>query len=148
METNKILIKNTHHGDAVRRVRRSLGIKQETLAKMMGITQARVSNFEQKKILDYKVIEKFANALKVSPSLLKELSEDPVNSIIKSNVADKVDKYGSFYDRNNQFRDPLDRLIEISYEETALQERLIELQKERNEIINQLLMKQRKVSSP
>jgi|SRR5690606_8182653 transcriptional regulator with XRE-family HTH domain len=148
METNKNLIKNTHHGDAVRRVRRSLGIKQETLAKMMGITQARVSNFEQKKILDDKVIEKFANALKVSPSLLKELSEDPVNSIIKSNVADKVDKYGSFYDRNNQFRDPLDRLIEISYEETALQERLIELQKERNEIINQLLMKQRKVSSP
>ncbi len=46
METKERTLKNTHHGHAVKRFRHALGIKQEVLADMMGITQARVSNYQ------------------------------------------------------------------------------------------------------
>lgn len=144
METNKHPIKNTHHGDAIRRIRRSLGIKQETLAKMMGITQAGVSNFEQKKKLEDDAIEKFANALKVSPELIKELSVDPVTYIIKNKRFEKVKDAASSNTVVTNKIDPLDRLIELSHEETDLHERMLELQKERNKLIKQFLLNRNK----
>ena len=46
METKEQTVKNTHHGHAVKRFRRTLGIKQEALAADMGISQALVSFYE------------------------------------------------------------------------------------------------------
>lgn len=40
---------NTHHGHAVKRIRHSLGIKQEVLGNMIRVTQAPVSNYEQER---------------------------------------------------------------------------------------------------
>ena len=82
METKEGTLKNTHHGHAIKRIRHTLGIKQEVLADMMGTTQARISNCEQKKELEDEVIDKFAKALNVAPELIRELEEDPVKIIL------------------------------------------------------------------
>jgi len=144
METKERTFKNTHHGHAIKRIRHTLGIKQEVLADLMGTTQERISNCEQKKELEDEVIDKFAKALNVAPELIKELEEDPVTFIIENNTFEKgsmagIYTVGDFI--NNP--DPIDRLIELSNEKTALYERILELEKEKSALLEQLL-KERK----
>lgn len=140
METKEGTFKNTHHGHAIKRIRHTLGIKQEVLADMMGTTQARISNCEQKKELEDEVIDKFAKALNVAPELIRELEEDPVTFIIENNTFEKgsmagIYNVGDFH--NNP--DPVDRLIELFNEKTTLYERMLELEKEKNTLLEQLL---------
>ena len=86
METKEQKLKNTHHGHAIKRFRHTLGIKQEALATEMGLSQALISTYEQRKVLNDDVIERFAKALNVAPELIKELEEDPVTLIIENNT--------------------------------------------------------------
>ncbi|MFA7492966.1 MAG: helix-turn-helix domain-containing protein [Proteiniphilum sp.] len=141
METTERTFKNTHHGHAIKRIRHTLGIKQEVLADMMGTTQARISNSEQKKVLEDEMIDKFAKALNVAPEFIKELEEDPVTVIIENNTFEKGS--GAAYNVINNNPDPVDRFIELSNEKTALYERIVELEKEKSALLEQLL-KERK----
>jgi transcriptional regulator with XRE-family HTH domain len=75
METLDKKEKNTHHGHAVKRFRHTLGIKQDSLSIDMGISQAMISMYESKKIIENDMTEKFAKALE----------EDPVTVIIENN---------------------------------------------------------------
>ncbi|RNC66737.1 hypothetical protein PSM36_2702 [Proteiniphilum saccharofermentans] len=133
METKEQTFKNTHHGHAVKRIRHSLGIKQEVLADMMGITQARVSNFEQKKVLEDEVIDKLAKALNVAPELIKELEEDPVTVIIENNRLDN--NSGSAYNYiagDNIINNPIDKIAELF-------EKLLEKEQEKIALLEKLL---------
>ncbi|WP_019541044.1 helix-turn-helix domain-containing protein [Proteiniphilum acetatigenes] len=133
METKEQTFKNTHHGHAVKRIRHSLGIKQEVLADMMGITQARVSNFEQKKVLEDEIIDKLAKALNVAPQLIKELEEDPVTVIIENNRIDN--NSGSAYNYiagDNIINNPIDKIAELF-------ERLLEKEQEKIALLEKLL---------
>ncbi len=138
METKERTLKNTHHGHAIKRIRHTLGIKQEVLADMMGTTQARISNCEQKKELEDEMINRFAKALNVVPELIRELEEDPVTVIIENNTFEKGSG-AAYYNVINNNPDPVDRFIELSNEKTALYERMLELEKEKNALLEQLL---------
>ena len=138
METKERTLKNTHHGHAIKRIRHTLGIKQEVLADMMGTTQARISNCEQKKELEDEMINRFAKALNVVPELIRELEEDPVTVIIEHNTFEKRSG-AAYYNVINNNPDPVDRFIELSNEKTALYERMLELEKEKNAFLEQLL---------
>lgn len=141
METLEKKSKNTHHGHAIKRYRHTLGIKQEALAADMGISQALISFYEQKKEIEDNMIEKFARALNITPELIKELEEDPVTIIIENNTFEKGS--GAAYNVINNNPDPIDRLITLSQEKTALYERMLELEKEKNALLEKLL-KERK----
>lgn len=133
METKEQTFKNTHHGHAVKRIRHTLGIKQEVLADMMGTTQARVSNFEQKKVLEDEIIDKLAKALNVAPQLIKELEEDPVTVIIENNRLDN--NSGSAYNYiagDNIINNPIDKIAELF-------ERLLEKEQEKIVLLEKLL---------
>jgi transcriptional regulator with XRE-family HTH domain len=137
METQEKKAKNTHHGHAIKRYRNTLGIKQEALADNMGISQALVSFYEQKKAIEDDVIDKFAKALHIAPEFIKELEEDPVTVIIENNTLEKGNIIAG---DNNIFNpDPIDRIIELSKEKTALYERMLELEKEKNILLEKLL---------
>lgn len=138
METIERTFKNTHHGHTIKRIRHSLGIKQEVLADMIGTTQARISNYEQEKVLEDEIIDKFAKALNVAPELIKELEEDPITVIIENNTFEKGSG-AAYYNVINNNSDPVDRLIELSNEKTALYERIVELEKEKNALLERLL---------
>jgi transcriptional regulator with XRE-family HTH domain len=89
METKVKSLKNTHHGHAIKRIRHTMGVKQEVLASEMGISQAQISTYEHKKVFDDDMIDKFAKALNVAPEFIKELEEDPVTVIIENNTFEK-----------------------------------------------------------
>ncbi len=141
METKEKTLKNTHHGHAIKRIRHTMGIKQDALAIDMGISQAQISAYEQKKVIDNDMIEKFAKALNVAPGFIKELEEDPVTVIIENNTFEKGSAAGINTINNNP--DPVDRIIELANEKTVLYERMLELEKEKNALLEKLL-KERK----
>ncbi len=62
METIEQISKNTHHGHSIRRFRHTLDIKQEALAADMGVSQALVSFYEKKKVIEDDMADKFAKA--------------------------------------------------------------------------------------
>lgn len=141
METLEKKSKNTHHGHAIKRYRHTLGIKQEALAADMGISQALISFYEQKKEIEDSMIEKFAGALNITPELIKDLEEDPVTIIIENNTFEKGSIIANIAENNtNNFNpDPIDRLITLSQEKAVLYERMLELEKEKNALLEKLL---------
>ena len=147
METKEQTLKNTHHGHAVKRIRHTLGIKQEVLADMMGTTQARISNSEQKKVLEDEMIDKFAKALNVAPEFIRELEEDPVSFIIEHNTFEKGSMANisniSEGNTNTSTNEPIEQILERSRKKTLLYERMLELEKEKSALLEQLL-KERK----
>lgn len=143
METKERTFKNTHHGHAIKRIRHSLGIKQEVLADMIGTTQARVSNYEQIKVLEDEVIDKFAKAMNVAPELIRELEEDPVTVIIENNTFEKGNNNVGYVADNTITNNPIEQILELNKEKTALYERMLELEKEKNALMEKLLQEKK-----
>lgn len=145
METQERTSKNTHHGHAIKRFRHTLGIKQEVLAAELGISQTLVSNYEQKSVIEDDMIEKFANALNISPKLIKELEEDPVTVIIENNTFEKgnMGNISTYYNienlENTNTYNPIEQIMELCKEKENLYERMLELEKEKNALLEKLL---------
>ena len=139
MEPKEQKIKNTHHGHAIKRFRHTLGIKQEALASEMGLSQALISTYEQRKVLNDDVIERFAKALNVAPELIKDLEEDPVTVIIENNTFEKGNNNVGYVTDNTITNDPIEQILELNKEKTALYERMLELEKEKSALLEKLL---------
>ena len=143
METIEPKLKNTHHGHAIKRFRHTLGIKQEALAAEMGLSQALISTYEQRKVLNDDVIERFAKALNVAPELIKELEEDPVTLIIENNTFEEgsIANISNVSEGNNNTitNNPIEQILELSKEKTILYERMLELEKEKSALLEKLL---------
>ena len=139
METKEQKVKNTHHGHAIKRFRHTLGIKQEALASEMGLSQALISTYEQRKVLNDEVIERFAKALNVAPELIKDLEEDPVTVIIENNTFEKGNNNVGYVTDNTITNDPIEQILELNKEKTALYERMLELEKEKSALLEKLL---------
>ena len=143
METKEQKLKNTHHGHAIKRFRHTLGIKQEALAAEMRLSQALISTYEQRKVLNDDVIERFAKALNVAPELIKDLEEDPVTLIIENNTFEEgsIANISNVSEGNNSTitNNPLEQILELSKEKTALYERMLELEKEKSALLEKLL---------
>jgi len=142
METKEKTVKNTHHGHAIKRYRHTLGIKQEALATDMGISQALVSFYEQKKVIEDDMIDNFAKALNIAPELIKELEEDPVTIIIENNTFENKEGNNIAYlenDNSTNTYNPIEQILELNKEKTALYERMLELEKEKNALLEKLL---------
>jgi len=143
METIEPKLKNTHHGHAIKRFRHTLGIKQEALAAEMGLSQALISTYEQRKVLNDDVIERFAKALNVAPELIKELEEDPVTLIIENNTFEEgsIANISNVSEGNNNTitNNPIEQILELSKEKTILYERMLELEKEKSTLLEQMI---------
>lgn len=74
-----------HLGLNVRHIRDMLCIKQQTLAKKMGVSQQTISNIENKADIDKKTLEKIAIALEVPVALIENLNLDEVIYNIQNN---------------------------------------------------------------
>lgn len=136
METMDKKDKNTHHGHAVKRFRHTLGIKQDALAMELGISQAMVSTYESKKVIEDEMIEKFAKVLGVAPKLIKELEEDPVTVIVENNTyennKDTAIATGYIAGNNVVNNNPVEKIAELF-------ERLLEKEQEKIVLLERLL---------
>ena len=76
--------KPNHIGRKISRIRELRGMKQETLAEELGISQQAVSNIEQSETIDDEKLEEIAKVLGVTKEGIENFSEEAVFNIINN----------------------------------------------------------------
>lgn len=131
-------VKTPHQGHNVKRIREMLGIKQDYLATSLGITQQAVSQLEQKEILDPIVLDKISKILGVSEDAIKNFNDEIAVNIIANTITNHDQSAViSYYPIFN----PLEKIVSLYDEKIQLYERLLKAEKEKNELLQQLLAK-------
>lgn len=145
MDAENKTVKNVHQGHNVRRIRMALGVKQETLARELNLTQQAVSLIEQKKTIEPAMLQKIAKCLNIEPALIEELEDDPVSILVENNNFESgsvgnIALGQDVSDFNNTYH-PADKILELCNEKTALYERMLQIEKEKVDYLEQLLKK-------
>lgn len=119
---------NNHIGRKIGRIREMRGIKQETLATELGVSQQTVSRMEQSETIEDDVLEKVAKVLGVPADAIKNFSEEAVINIISSTLHNT----SGLVNYNPTFTfNPIEKIVELYDEKIALLERLLESEKEK-----------------
>ena len=124
--------KPNHIGRKISRIRELKDMKQEALAQALGTNQQAISAMENSETIDDEKLLEVAKALGVSAEAIKNFTEENM-----------INYFNSFYDNSstqgNSFNqgmyatfNPLDKIIE-------LYERLVQVEKEKNEYLEKLL---------
>ena len=126
------ITKSVHQGKNVKRLREICGMKQETLAVQLGLSQQAISQLEQKEVLDAKQIEELAKILKVSPDIIKYMTDDAANNFINT-----FNDHSGF---NFQCTfNPLDKYVEAMEANKVLYERMLASEKEKYEMLQKII---------
>lgn len=115
-----------HQGRAIKRIREILGREQKDLAADLGMTQQNVSLLEGKEVIDPKVLDDVAKALKVPVDAIKNFNEEATLNFIANTFTDN--QFAGYTVNHNPTFNPLDKVVE-------LYERML---KEKNELIEKL----------
>lgn len=79
--------RKTHHGHAIKRLRRDRGWSQEQFGKLVGASQSKVGRDEDEEVLDDKVLEPYARALGVSVDFIKNIEDErPLVEYVQNNT--------------------------------------------------------------
>ena len=124
---------STHIGRKISRIRELKGIKQETLATELGVSQQTVSRFEQSELLEDDVLENIAKILGVTADAIKNFTEEAVTNYF--NTFNQSVTSSNFGHNNSCTFNPLDKLIELVDENKKLYEQLLASEREKVEIL-------------
>jgi len=119
-----------HIGRKISKIRELKGIKQETLAMELGISQQAVSKIEQSAEVEDAALEKIAKILGVTADAVKNFTEEAV-----------FNYFNNFHDSSSgDFRhhctfNPIDKIVELYDAKVALLERLLQAEKEKSEML-------------
>ena len=130
--------KNNHIGRKISRIRELRGMKQETLAEELGISQQAVSNIENSEKVDDVKLEEIAKALGVTKEGIENFSEEAVFNIIGNTVTNNDN--AAFFNYMPTFN-PLDKLVEAYEDNKNLYERLVQAEKDKVAYLEKLLDK-------
>ena len=125
-----------HEGRNVKRIREILGVKQDTLALELGLSQQAISQLEQKEALDKDILEKIAAVLKVPVEAIKNFDEQAAVNIISNTFNDT---YGLI--NYNPTFNAMDKWVDAMEENKKLYERLLQSEKEKVELLERMLNK-------
>jgi transcriptional regulator with XRE-family HTH domain len=107
-----------HEGRNIKRIREILGIKQETLAIDLGLSQQAISSLEQKETLDVPTLEKVAKTLGVTTEAIKNFNEEAAFNVILNTFNDNSANNSNYQCTFN----PMDKIVEL-YEALLKSER-------------------------
>ena len=125
---------NNHIGRKISRIRELRGIKQEVMASELGVSQQTVSRIEQSETIEDDVLAKIAGVLGVSAEAIKNYSDEAVIYNIQNNYEGSSINSSPVVANNCTFN-PLDKLMEVIEENKKLYERLLQAEKEKNELL-------------
>ncbi len=136
-----------HVGRNISRIREMRGMKQETLAELLGVSQQKVSLLENADELEDTKLEPIAKALEIPLEALKNFSDEAFFNIIANTynntsndnstlIASSLNYYPTF--------NPLDKLLESYEQNRRLYERLLESEREKSRVIEELMRKMMK----
>lgn len=122
-------------GYKIRRLRELKGMKQETLAKTMGITRQAISKIEQSETVEEDILNRVADALELSTDAIRKFNEEAVLNIISSTLhhTSGLINYSPTFNFN-----PVDKLVE-------LYERLLQSEKDKYDQLETILKKNKSV---
>ena len=133
--------KPNHIGRKIARIRELRGMKQETLAEELGISQQSVSSLEKSETLEDKKLQEVAKVLGVTREAIENFSEERVINFFNNfNDNSFSNSQGTFAAYNCTFN-PLDKLVEVYEEKEKLYERLVQVEKDKVAYLEQLLNK-------
>ena len=132
MNTEDILEKKVHHGRNVKRMREMLGIKQETLAYSLDLSQQTVSRLESQEELDDNILSKIANVLHISVDAIKNYNDDIAVNIISNTFNEQSIAYQ--YNFN-----PIEKIIQLYDEKIELYERMLKSEQGKNSLLEKLV---------
>ncbi|MDT0677298.1 helix-turn-helix domain-containing protein [Autumnicola musiva] len=130
-------INPNHIGRKIARIRELRGMKQETLAEELGISQQSVSHLEQSEKIEDEKLESVAKILGVTKEAIENFSEEAVFNYF-SNFYDN--STGQVYNNHCSFN-PLEELKKSYEENKKLYERLVQAEKDKVAYLEQLLKK-------
>ncbi len=101
-------LKKNHIGRKIERIRELKGMKQDTLAHKIGVSQQTISRIEQSEEIEDEKLQQIADALDVSVETIKAFNEDAA-----------INNINNFHDNstvntiiNSQFN-PVEKIIEL-----------------------------------
>lgn len=112
-----------HLGRKVGRMRELLGIKQDTLAAELGISQQAVSKLEQSEKIEDERLEQVAKVLGVETEAIKHFNEESIVSNINNTFHDS-----SIQNQINPVKDIIElyeRLLQSEREKVSMLEKLL-----------------------
>lgn len=130
-----------HFGRNISRIREMKGMKQETLAELLGISQQKMSVLENTADLDDAKLNDIAKALEVPTQAIKEYSDEKMLNIITNNTFNSNDSSTLNAINVMPTFNPLDKLVEAYEENKKLYERLLQAEKEKLAYVEQFLKK-------
>tara|TARA_R110002020_G_C16186225_1_gene765198 strand:- start:595 stop:969 length:375 start_codon:yes stop_codon:yes gene_type:complete len=116
---------NKHRGKKVAKCRNFRGIKQDSLAHQLNISQTEMSRIENQETIDDQLFAQIAQALGVSAEFLDNFDENSALYHISNNIDNTTITENS--NGISQIFNPLDKVIE-------LYERLLESEREKIEL--------------
>lgn len=137
-----------HIGRNIAKIREIKGMKQEVLADLLGVSQQKISQYENSEEIEDTKLEPIAKALGVSSEAIKNFSEENVINYFNS-FGDYASgqNFGPFASITQTFN-PLDKLIDayednkkVYQEKETLYERLLQAEKDKVVYLERLLEK-------
>ena len=122
--------KPKHIGRNISRIRELRGMKQESLAFAIGVSQQTVSNIEGSENVDEEKLNAIAEVLGVSAEAIKNYSDETVLNIISNTFTSNDSSTINAINLQPNFN-PLDKVVE-------LYERLVEAEKQKVEYLEKL----------
>ena len=132
METSEKNIR-MHLGRKVSRLRELRGMKQDTLAMELGISQQSVSKLEQSEVIEDSTLEKIAFVLGLPAESIRNFDEEKMIYNIQNNY-ENSNNTGANVGYQVTFN-PLEKVIELYEENKKLYEKLLASEKEKVEIL-------------
>ncbi|QCR22527.1 helix-turn-helix domain-containing protein [Pontibacter sp. SGAir0037] len=127
METT---MKPVHIGKKISRIRELRGIKQESLAHELGVSQQTVSRIEASEAVEEETLAKIAKVLDVNPEAIKNYSDDAVVNFFNT-FNDTTISGPSFNNHCSIAFNPIEKLMDVMEENKKLYERLLQSEKEK-----------------
>jgi transcriptional regulator with XRE-family HTH domain len=127
-----IATKPKHIGRNISRIRELRGMKQEALAEAIGVSQQTVSGIEGSEEVDTKRLLEIAKILGVTVEAIENFSEESVFNYFNTFYDNSAHNAAIQSGTNHCTFNPLDKVVE-------LYERLVQVEKEKNEYLERML---------
>ena len=122
-----------HLGRKISRLRELRGMKQDTLALELGISQQSVSKLEQSEVIEDSTLEKIALVLGLPADSIRNFDEEKMIYNIQNNY-ENSNNTGANVGYQVTFN-PLEKVIELYEENKQLYEKLLASEREKVEIL-------------
>lgn len=127
-----------HIGRKVARLRELRGIKQETLAEQLGVSQQAVSKLEQSENIEDTTLSRIAKALQVTPDAIKNFNEDAVFNQFTFNDQ-SIQHYQCTFNPLDEYRNEVKENKRLSEENKKLYESLLKEKDEKIALLKKML---------